>query len=308
MSDKVRQMTNRVVLSGVLAELEVKKGKSQRNVPYVSIKGAIQFGEHKAQTRNFEKYVQEYNIKEDGSHKEVKNYPTILAWANNAKSLASLKDGETATEVTIQGAFATNDYVNREEKLIEAIKIDAAFFNDLDGEYKATADIEGYISAVVPETRGEDNAETGRLKVTILTNDFFGNIIPVRNIIVPAELRDAFEDGYEVGKTAKLFVDFILHKGEEKPKKTGGIGVQRTTDGASYVEMILTGADPALEEDDEKAYSREAVKIGLNERKVKLDEIKEKGYQGGNNTSNNSSSAPSSVKPKTQVADEEIPF
>ena len=306
MSDKVRQMTNRVVLSGVLAELKVNKGVTQKKVPYVSLKGTIQFGEHKAQARNFEKYVQEYNIKEDGSHKENKNYTTILAWANKAKSLASLKDGETATEVTIQGSFATNDYVDRNEKLIEGLKIDAAFFNDLDGDYKGTADIEGYIYAVTPETKGEDAVETGRLRVTVLTNDFFGNIIPVKNIIVPAELRDAFEDGYEVGKTAKLFVDFILHKGEEKPKKTGGIGVQRTTDGASYVEMILTGADPALEEDDEKAYSREAVKIGLNERKVKLDEIKEKGYQGGNNDSGNS--APSSSKPKTQVADDEIPF
>lgn len=306
MSDKVRQMTNRVVLSGKVAEVEVRKGVTEKKVPYVSVKGTLQFGEHKAQARNFEKFAMEYSVKEDGSHKENKNYPKILAWADSVKSVASCKADETPTEVTIQGSFATNDYVNKENKLVEGLKIDVAFFNDLDGEYKGTADIEGYIQAIVPETKGEDKEETGRLRVTVLTNDFFGNIIPVKNIVVPAELREVFEDAYEVGQTAKFFIDFVLHEGEAKPKKSGGIGVQRVTEGASYVEMILTGADPALDEDDENAYSKEAVKIGLAERKAALKTLEEKGYQGG--TGKPSGNTSGSSKPKTQVADEDIPF
>lgn len=308
MSDKVRQMTNRVILAGKVAELEVRKGTTEKKVPYVSVKGTIQFGDHKAMARNFEKFAQEYSIKEDGSHKENKNYPKILEWAENAKSIAKT-NFEDATEVSVQGAFATSDYVNREDKLIEAVKIDAAFFNDLDGDYKGNADIEGYIQAIIPETKGEDKEETGRLRVTVLTNDFFGNIIPVKNIIVPSELREAFEDGYEVGQTAKFFIDFVLHEGEAKPKKTGGIGVQRVTEGASYVEMILTGADPALDEDDENAYSKEAIRIGLAERKAELDKLVEKGYQGGNNSGKSISSASSNTsKPKTTVDDSDIPF
>ena len=306
MSDKVRQMTNRVNLAGKLVELEVRKGTTEKRIPYVSVKGTVQFGDHKAQSRQFEKFVMEYNIKDDGTRKENKNYQRVLEWAENAKSVASLKAGEVATEVNIQGAFATSDYVNKENKLVEALKIDAAFFNDLDGEYKATADIEGYISAITPEVKGEDKDETGRLRVTILTNDFFGNIIPVKNIIVPKELREAFEDGYEVGQTAKLFIDFVLHEGEAKPKKTGGIGVQRVTEGASYVEMILTGADPAVDEDDDNAYSKEAVKIGLAERKNALKALEEKGYQGSSGKSISSTSG--TAKPKTTVNDEDIPF
>ena len=88
MSDKVRQMTNRVILAGKVAELEVRKGTTEKKVPYVSVKGTIQFGEHKAMARNFEKFAQEYSIKEDDSHKENKNYPKILEWAENAKSIA----------------------------------------------------------------------------------------------------------------------------------------------------------------------------------------------------------------------------
>ena len=309
MSDKVRQMTNQVILTGKIAEFEMKTGTvtngESKGAPYVSIKGQIQFGDHKAMTRAFERYVQEYRIK-DGKKTESKAYEPTLNWANSVKSVAKYNWDE-ATEVSLTCSLATNDYVNKENKLIEALKYNIAFINDVDGEYKGTADIEGYIQSIAPETKGkdEDQVETGRLRVTILTNDFFGNIIPVKNIIVPVELKEAFEEGYEVGQTAKVFVDFTLHKGEEKPKKSGGIGVQRTTDAKSYVEMILTGADPAVDEDEEEAFSKEAVKIGLAERKTFLDELKEAGYQGEKNKASNGTVNKYNFQP---VADDEIPF
>ena len=311
MSDKVRQMTNQVVLTGKVTEFEMKTGTiangESKGAPYVSIKGKIQFGEHKAMERSFERFVQEYRVK-DGKKSESKAYNPTLEWANSVKSVAKVGWDE-ATEVSLTCSFATNDYVSREEKLIEALKCNVAFINDVNGEYGATADIEGYIQSIIPETKGEDKDETGRLRVTIITNDFLRNVLPVKNIIVPKELREAFEDGYEVGQTAKVFIDFVLHKGEEKPKKTGGIGVQRTTDGKSYVEMILTGADPAMDEDEKDAFSKEAVRIGMAERKAELDKLKEEGYKGGNgggksisNTSSNTS------KPKATVSDDDIPF
>lgn len=305
MSDKVRQMVNKVVLTGKVTEFEKRTGTissgESKGAPYISFKGKIQFGEHKAMERSFERFVQEYSVRE-GKKKENKAYERTVEWANSVKSVAD-SNWEEATEVSLQCSFATNDYVNAEEKLVEALKCSVAFINDVDGEYGAMADVEGYISQITPETRGEDQNETGRLRVTVLTNDFFGNIIPVKGIIVPAELREAFEDNYEVGQTAKLFITFELHKGEEKPKKTGGIGVQRTTDGKSYVEMILTGADPAMDEDDKDSYSKEAVRIGMSERKAKLDELKEKGYQGSKGKNSGSVS-----KPKAVVADDDIPF
>ena len=305
MSDKVRQMVNKVVLTGKVTEFEKRTGTissgESKGAPYISFKGKIQFGEHKAMERSFERFVQEYSVRE-GKKKENKAYERTVEWANSVKSVAD-SNWEEATEVSLQCSFATNDYVNAEEKLVEALKCSVAFINDVDGEYGAMADVEGYISQISPETRGEDQNETGRLRVTVLTNDFFGNIIPVKGIIVPAELREAFEDNYEVGQTAKLFITFELHKGEEKPKKTGGIGVQRTTDGKSYVEMILTGADPAMDEDDKDSYSKEAVRIGMSERKAKLDELKEKGYQGSKGKNSGSVS-----KPKVVVADDDIPF
>lgn len=306
MSDKIRQTVNNVVLTGKVAEFEKRTGTVEKTgAPYISVKGVIQFGTSKAESRHFEKFVQEYSEK-DGKRKENKAYPKVVEWANKVKSIAD-SSYEEATAVSITGSFATNDYVNSEEKLIETLKIDAAFFNDVDGDYKGTADIEGYIQSILPETKGDDKDETGRLRVTILTTDFFGNIIPVKNIIVPSDLREGFEDGYEVGQTAKVYIDFVLNKAEPKPKKKGGLGIQRETEGKSYVEMILTGADPAIDEDEEGALSKEAVKIALAERKAALKELEEKGYQGSNKSGKSISNASSNSKP-TPVADDDMPF
>lgn len=305
MSDKIKQTINNVILTGKVAEFEKKTGKTKADIPYISVKGVIQFGDSKAESKHFEKYCQEYSEK-DGKKKESKAYPKVVEWANKVKSVAD-SSYEEATEVSITGSFANNDYVNSEDKLIETTKIDVAFFNDVDGDYKGTADIEGYIQFINSETKGDDKEETGRLRATILTTDFFGNVIPVRNIIVPKELREGFEDAYEVGQTAKVYVDFTLNKAESKPKKTGGLGVQRETEGKSYVEMILTGADPAIDEDDAGALSKEAIRIALSERKAKLEELKEKGYQGGNKSGKSISSASSNSRP-TPVSDDEMPF
>lgn len=305
MSDKIKQTVNNVVLTGKVAEFEKREAKTKAGIPYISVKGVIQFGDSKAESRHFEKFCQEYTEK-DGKKKENKAYPKVVEWANKVRSVADSSYDE-ATEVSISGSFANNDYVNAEEKLIEATKIDAAFFNDVDGNYKGTADIEGYIQSINPETKGEDKDETGRLRVTILTTDFFGNIIPIKNIVVPAELKEGFEDAYEVGQTAKVYIDFALNKAEPKPKKKGGLGVQRETEGRSYVEMVLTGADPAIEEDEEGALSKEAIRIALAERKAMLKELEEKGYQGGNKSGKAIGGTSSNSKP-APVTDDEMPF
>ena len=309
MSDKMKKVVNEVRLSGKVAEIEVNTGETKKKkIPYVSIKGAIQFGEDKVHTRRFETYVQEQ--KSDGG--ENKLYEPTLTWAKSAKSIVKVGFDE-ATLVEVQGAFETNDYVNSEDKLVESLNVSGKFFNDFDVNkgYKGIADVEGYIQSINEETKGEDQTETGRLRVNVITSDFFGNVIPVKNIIVPKELHDDFLDGYEVGQSAIFYIDFIANKSAPKPKKTGGLGVQRETDGKSYIEMILTGASPAVDEDDDNGISKEAIKIGLSERKAKLNELVEKGYQGSGkknrNTIGSSSKSTNKMKPKA-AKDEDIPF
>ena len=80
MSDKIRKLKNSVVLTGKIAELEVKRGVSATNkTNYVSIKGAIQFGEQPVYTRRFDTYQLEYSIdKETKERKNNKLYPRVM--------------------------------------------------------------------------------------------------------------------------------------------------------------------------------------------------------------------------------------
>ena len=62
MSDKIKKLVNKVTLAGKVAEFEKTTGVTkEKKIPYISVKGAIQFGDSKVQTKNFEKYVQETN-------------------------------------------------------------------------------------------------------------------------------------------------------------------------------------------------------------------------------------------------------
>jgi len=308
MSDKIRALDNSVKLVGKITEFEYRTGISKAKINYVSLKGVLQFGKTKAESRRFETYVQEVSSK----GKESKMYEPTLAFAQNARSVVKFGAAD-ATEISIQGALEPNDYVNSKEMLIEGVSVKAKFFNDVEGDYTGQIDIEGYIQSINPETAGEDEAETGRLKFNLLSADFFGNLVPIRNIIVPAKLKDVFEKNYTEGQTAKFFVGYEVNTKEEPKPETGGIGERRVTEGKSYLEMVMTGADSAVDEDDERGIKDDTIRIGLVERKAKLNEIKEKGYQGKKGTGGAATGAArtsmgSQNKPAAIDSDDEIPF
>jgi len=328
MSDKIKQtVTNKVVLTGVVTDLELREGQTKGrdgkpSCPYVSLKGEIQFGTHKAQSRRFETFVQKLNSK--GTENGL--YAPTLQFAKTVKTVKV--DGlQNATFISVQGEFADNPYVAKDGSLREGLKIDAKFFNDVDDFNptltmeenlekfgKGQADIEGYIQSITEEEKGEDSVPTGRLKMNLITSNFFSNAIPVKGIIVPQELANGLQEGYDETQTATFFLSFVLNK-SEKVVQTGGLGKQRTTDGKSYVELIVTGANPATDEDEEGALSTEAIGIALKTRAEGLAEIKEKGYQGkssgGSSASRQSgftSKPVATTESVSDIDDDDMPF
>lgn len=300
-SDKLRDLRNRVVISGTLAELEVKEGENKNGVPYISLKGAIRFGETGTETKKFRTYVQAQ--KSDGN--ENKQYASIKEWADNAVSEATNKD--LATMVTITGSLEANDYVASTGELAEGVEINAKFFNDYqqkedseDGP--AIVDLEGYIKAISDEVKND--VETGRKRVTMISTDFFRNAVVVKNIIVPKELADGFTDMFEVGDTALLFLSYELHKGEKKEVKSGGLGKQRVTEGRDYLELVVVGAPPAEEQGE--PIEKKIVKILMEERAQKLEELKEQGYQGTTTTNTPNNTKTTSKKTTKKVTEEDI--
>ena len=305
-SEQLRTLLNNVKLRGTLAELEVKERENKNGIPYISLKGAVRFGETGTEIKRFRTYVQAQ--KADGN--ENKTYPDIKKWADEAVSEADNKD--LATTVTITGSLEANDYISPSEELIEAVEINAKFFNEFkeNDEDPATVDVEGYIRAIADEMKNDE--PTGRKRVTLITTDFFRNAVVVKNIIVPADLADSFCEMYDVGDTAVLYLSYLLHKGEAKPKKTNGLGKQRVTEGKDYLELVLVGADAP--EDVKEPIEKKVVKILMEERAQKLEELKEEGYQGSTTASNAPQAKKTTSKKATtkvtadEIDDDDIPF
>lgn len=305
-SEQLRNLVNNVKLIGTLAELEVKEGTNKNGIAYISLKGAVRFGDTGVETKKFRTYVQAQNA----NGNENKTYPDIKKWADEAISEADNK--ELATTVTITGSLEANDYMSSSNELVEAVEINAKFFNEFKEteDDPATVDVEGYIKAIADEMKNDE--PTGRKRVTLITTDFFRNAVVIKNIIVPAELADTFCDMYEVGDTALLYLSYILHKGEVKAKKATGLGRQRVTEGRDYLELVVVGADAP--EDIKEPIEKKVVKILMEERAQKLEDIKEEGYQGtataetASKTQKNTSKKAAPKVTADEIDDEDIPF
>lgn len=289
-TDQIRQLDNRVHLAGALAELsDINEGTTSTGIPYISFNAAVQCGPDAVHTVRFRTFVK--SKKNDGT--DSKNYAKIKEWAKKAVPMTKNKDNPTMVDMV--GSLTDNPYVNASGTLVEATQYSMQLFGDFK-DYAAEIDLEGFIHSVVDETKGADSDEvTGRKRMRLITQDIFRNTIDIKNIIVPKELVHPLEENdYEGGRTAKFFVTLMPNEAPA-PVKSGGIGTQRTS-GANYLEWIMTGADPVISDESDKHLNPKLIKAAMTERKSRLDEIKEAGYQGGSSSNSSSSSSNSSSR------------
>ena len=292
LKDQIRRLDNMVVLQGKLCELTYKL---KTNPDSIYMRGVLQCGENASYSVGFSGWIKSKRSNGEDS----KAYPKVLAWVKSAVTMT--KDPEKASMVKMIGSLVDNANVNREGKLVEGINYR---INSVDAfeNYCASIDIEGYIVSITDEMDKEDN-ETGRKRMRILSRDIFNNTLDIKNIIIPADFVESFEEnGFEAGKTAKFFIDLIPHK---RVAATKGIGTVRS-EGKAFIERVVVGANLPYEEDSKMALSSKVMKAALNERKAHLAEIEEAGYQGGNsNSSSNSARGTVKAAAKATKATEE---
>ena len=309
-TEQIRRLINNIHLAGRLGELEIKTGKTKKDIDYISLRGVIICGEEPVYSMRFRSFAQAK--KSDGT--DSKAYVNLCNWAK--KAVPMTKNPEEFTWVDAKGSIRANDYVNQQGKLVEGYEINLNSFNDFT-EYACELDFEGYIAGIKDETKGEENDPTGRKILYLIGKNTIGNdIIELKNIIVPDEYAEALEENeYETGRTAIFFMTYIPNHKEEI--KSGGIGKQRVTSGTNYLEMVMTGADPVYSEDSDKSLSTALIKNARQERKTHLKEIEEKGYLGGADGDSDSDSSGGTSKSSgvgqtrgklETVDDDEIPF
>lgn len=310
-TDQIRNLYNRVVLSGKLAELkEVKEGLTKKGIPYISIKGVIQSSpDDPVYTNSFSFFAQAKNNKGE----DVRAYNDAKKFVKDAVSMT--KNPDNPTMVSLTGSLVPMNYVGADGNFHESFQFNMSRIDNFE-EYKAQIDIEGFILALGPETRGEEERPTGRERLRIFSRTFSGEILDIKHIYIPKDIVGPFKaNKYTKGTTATFFIN-LLKNSSEPPKEAGGIGTQRTTSGNSWLEWVLVGASPIAKGD--KSISLDVVKAAMNEWEVSKQQIKDTGYLGkkDKSTSDNglgTTRATSVTKdPETfeivDLPDEEFPF
>lgn len=287
-TDQIRRMTNQVILAGPIAEIvDYKKDKTKDGIPYISFTGIIRCGNDPVYDTRFK--IFSTSKKKDmstGEYVDRPNYTKLKDWCDKCVPLT--QSTESATWAEIGGYVSMNDYVNKEGKLIQAPGFNINWVKTYE-DYKADINFEGMIQGMSPETRGEEEEETGRTRIRIVGMDIYGQAVDLKNIVADEEITEALnEAGYESGALATYFISLIPSEVQEAKPKAGGIGKQRTTTGRSYLEYRVVGADPIIEEENEKLFiPPSSFKKLMTERTVHLKEIENAGYQGKSDSSSN---------------------
>ena len=219
----------------------------------------------------------EKKLDENGQIIDNPNFKSLKTVLENYIPKNNAKDGEVPTRVKIDGILFANEYVNKDTYEFKSITQVNGFkitSTDVPKEDSADCEISGIIRSIIPETKGEDAEETGRLKVELYTFNRNAETTPF-TFIVEADLADDFNSFYEAGQSVKLYYEIITKQVGAKKPTTGGFGRREShmVSGFSVTEYSVFRGDTAYEEESEYYINPEDMKQALNERDIKIDNM-----------------------------------
>lgn len=219
----------------------------------------------------------EKKLDDNGQIIDNPNFKSLKTVLENYIPKNNAKDGEVPTRVKIDGILYANEYVNKDTYEFKSITQVNGFritSTDVPKEDSADCEISGIIRSIVPETKGEDAEETGRLKVELYTFNKQAETTPF-TFIVEQDLADDFNNFYEAGQSVKLYYEIITKQVGAKKPTTGGFGRREShmVSGFSVTEYSVFRGDTAYEEESEYYINPEDMKQALNERDIKISNM-----------------------------------
>lgn len=219
----------------------------------------------------------EKKLDENGQIVDNPNFKSLKTVLENYIPKNNAKDGEVPTRVKIDGILSANEYINKDTYEFKSITQVNGFRITSTGvpeEDSADCEISGIIRSIIPETKGEDAEETGRLKVELYTFNRNAETTPF-TFIVEQDLADDFNSFYEAGQSVKLYYEIITKQVGVKKPTTGGFGRREShmVSGFSVTEYSVFRGDEAFDEESEYYINPEDMKQALNERDIKISNM-----------------------------------
>lgn len=228
--------------------------------------------EGKAQVIGVDFFPQkEYKLDENGEIKENSKY----------KAFETIMNYQRGTRVKVDGAIGLNEYATEDGRWSSRVVVNG--FNCSSSKVGETdyADINltGIVRNSLKEVVGEEQRETGRLKVEFIIFDYNCNALPIP-LIVEQDLSDDFTDLYPNGTSCQVRAEFIsTYVGKKEVKKSGGFGRRASNikSGFEIQELAVFGGDDPFEEENEYFIPIAEVRKAMNERDIMIEaKIKER--------------------------------
>lgn len=244
----------------------------------------------------------EKKLDENGQIIDNSNFKSLKTVLETYIPKNNAKEGEVPTRVKIDGILSANEYINKDTYEFKSITQVNGFRITSTGvpeEDIADCEISGIIRSIIPETKGEDAEETGRLKIELYTFNRNAETTPF-TFIVEADLADDFNSFYEVGQSVKLYYEIITKQVGAKKPTTGVFGRREShmVSGFSVTEYSVFRGDEAFDEENEYYINPEDMKQALNERDIKINNMIQKTKEDSSKPKNSPKGAASSTTTK----------
>lgn len=287
------QSTNKVTITGILSELDINPKTTADGREYVQGTATIkvdqevngQMTENVIPVRMFS-----MKKKKDGTDNAV--YQGILQMQKDYISLAAAETPSQASIVSItSGQLQENDWVDKSTGMLKnGFQISTNFMRKAgsEDEQKAKFELSGVIGNITEEV-DKDGEETGRLIIKFIVIGYLGRAdvitLIAENPVAVNHIRSNWEKGDTVSLTGTINMTYKVETWEEEQGFGEPIKRSRTV---SKRELLITGGSPCGL-DEELSYDSDEIKLALDERNGRIEEIKNKATQAAKKSTQKSS-------------------
>ena len=294
-TNELKEALNEVNIVGFVKEKNLEIKKDDKGVTYIT--GTIDIQTDKNSSHKVSVYSKEFKSNGEPNKVYTGLIPVMNEYVSKAQLLKEHPDmtpieaEAQATKVRVSGKISRMEYY-RNGELISYPQITANFFSRVDEDKyqpKAEFDIVMYYDKIVPEIKGDE--ETGRVKVSGYIAQFNGTVIPVE-FVADEDTAEYILNNFETKRTGEIWGD-LISTAITKVEKKNGFGKDMTKSRTTYVnEMLITGGDDQLDEDDPKAFKVSDIKNACTTRETEyLPSL----FQRSQNKQNNKQTKTSAV-------------
>ena len=282
----MKQSINNVTIEGIVSEVNIRdidKGDKKYVAGEVVVKVPMKDGSFNLIPVGFISA----DKKKDGTPNQ--NYARLQN-LKNFNSIAALGKEEGATKVQIRGASLQENLFLPQggQDVISTIKINSNFFTKITNEanYNPEASFNAtiYVAKMEDEIRNEE--ETGRLIVTGVLVGYADKAEIVRFIADEKANVDFIKSHWNQGDTVKIGGDLRFTEERVEQEQEVGFAEAETRRFTRRTKEFIIKRGSAAGLDEEESFNSDDIKKSLQERKNRMDAIKNAPQKAPQQTSN----------------------